>query len=126
MNGPARLYRLRNLFGGRKRDGRGEQSTEPDSWAERARDAYGTMVRQFAIPGEALFREKAPPAVTDRRYAYLWPFSQALAATLDVAVLAEGDGEALARAELMAQGFFAHYWDTSDDPPGGLAYPLLD
>src|SRR5689334_21200502 len=103
MNHPAHPRRLGGLIGGRKGKDRPPPPAAPTSWAARARDAYAALVRQFAIPGEALFREKAPAAVTDRRYAYLWPFSQALAATLDVAALPEADGEALARAELMAQ-----------------------
>ncbi len=92
-------------------------------WEARALDAYDALNRQFAIPDKALFREKAPPAPTDRRYAYLWPFGQALAATLDIAALPGAGGEQLGQARRLGQGFFAHYWDTSAAPPGGTAYP---
>lgn len=125
MTQPSLLRQLGGLFAGRKRDPETVPPTAPVTWAERARDAYAAMVRHFAIPGEALFRERAPAAPTDRRYAYLWPFGQALAATLDVAALQGSDGAALARAQVLGEAFFAHYWDEGGDPPGGgAAYPL--
>ncbi|CAA9557675.1 MAG: GH76 [uncultured Thermomicrobiales bacterium] len=109
-------------FGRRSR--RDSPRPEPQTWAGRARDAYETMVREFGVADTPLFREHAPALPTDRRYAYLWPFGQAFAATLDIAVLGDKDAAALARAETLADAFFAHYWDTASRPPGGTAYPI--
>ena len=94
----------------------------PESWAGRARDAHAALLRAFAVPGSELLRERAPALPTDRRYAYLWPFGQALAASLDLALLT-GDEAALRRARRFGAAFFTHYWD--DDPAtGGASYPL--
>lgn len=97
---------------------------EPDSWPGRAEAAYDTMMREFGHANEAMFREHAPALPADRRYAYLWPFGQALAATLDIASLPDADTASLARAEQLGKAFFTHYWDTSSTPPGGTAYPI--
>lgn len=106
--------------------GRGSEQypAEPQTWEGRARDTYDTMVREFGLSNSPLFREHAPALPTDRRYAYLWPFGQALAATLAIASLPRGDDGTLARATQLGEAFFDHYWDTSADPPGGVAYPL--
>ncbi len=97
---------------------------EPDSWAGRAHAAYSAMVREFGHTNEVMFREHAPALPTDRRYAYLWPFGQALAATLYIAALPGADTATLARAEQLGKAFFTHYWDTTSTPPGGTAYPI--
>ena len=117
------LRRLVSRWRGRGRDQR-PTLPEPDSWAGRAHAAYDAMVREFGHAGEAMFREHAPALPTDRRYAYLWPFGQALAATLDIAALPGADHATLARAEQLGKAFFAHYWDTASAPPGGTAYPI--
>lgn len=108
---------------GRRRDQR-QLLSEPDSWAGRAHAAYETMVREFGHTDEAIFREYAPALPANRRYAYLWPFGQALAATLDVAALPGAAPSTLARAEELGKAFFTHYWDMASTPPGGAAYPL--
>lgn len=96
----------------------------PTSWADRARDAQAALLRAFAIPGSDLLRERAPALPTDRRYAYLWPFGQALAAALDLATLA-GDEAALRQARLFGTAF-DYYWDADAREPGGASYPLPD
>jgi hypothetical protein len=82
------------------------------------------MVAEYSINGSPLLREHAPALPTDRRYAYLWPYGQALAATIAVAGLAGADRAVLDHAERLGAAFFAHYWDRSEQPPGGCAYPL--
>lgn len=53
--------------------------------AERAGAAYDALLRHFAVAdGASLMRENTAP-VQERSYAYLWPFSWALVATLDLA-----------------------------------------
>lgn len=94
----------------------------PATPVERARSAHAALERHFAREGGALYREHAPAAPVDRRYAYLWPFSQAWMAALDLAAL--GDDRALERARELRGSFFAHYWDTGVRPPGGAAYPV--
>jgi len=95
----------------------------PESWAGRARDAQATLLRAFAVSGSELLRERAPALPTDRRYAYLWPFGQALAASIDLALLTH-DEAALRQARSFGTAFFAHYWDDDDPTAGGVSYPL--
>jgi hypothetical protein len=53
--------------------------------AERAGATYDALLRHFAVAdGASLMRENTAP-VQERAYAYLWPFSWALVATLDLA-----------------------------------------
>lgn len=118
-----RLRRLVSRWRGRGHEQR-QIVPEPGSWAGRARDAYGALVREFGHIDGAMFREHAPALPTDRRYAYLWPFGQALAATLDIAALPGADIATLVHAERLGEAFFAHYWDTASTPPGGTAYPI--
>lgn len=94
----------------------------PEKWADRARDAHAALLRAFAIPGSDLLRERAPALPTDRRYAYLWPFGQALVATLDLAALT--NDEATWRQARRLGAAFEHYWDEDAPAPGGASYPL--
>lgn len=95
----------------------------PERWEDRARDAHAALLRAFAVPGSALLRERAPALPTDRRYAYLWPFGQALAASLDLALLTH-DEAALRQARTLGAAFFDHYWNAADPDAGGVSYPL--
>ncbi len=95
----------------------------PDRWDERARDAHAALLRAFAVPGSDLLREQSPALPTDRRYAYLWPFGQALAASLDLALLTH-DEAALRQARTFGAAFFTHYWDDDNPETGGASYPL--
>lgn len=94
----------------------------PAASVERARLTDAALQRHFAREEGALYREHAPAAPMDRRYAYLWPFGQAWSAAIDLAAL--GDDAALERSREMRGSFFAHYWDTGLRPPGGAAYPV--
>lgn len=92
-----------------------------DTARDRAQAAYAALLKQFAFERGTLFREHAPHLPTDQRYAFLWPYGQAWAATLDLAAL--GDADAWERAGRLRRNFFAHYWDATLQPPGGAAYP---
>lgn len=100
------------------------ETTPAPPAAVRARDAYAAMQARFAVAGGALYREKAPPRLFDRRYAPLWPFGQAFAAALAVAALPGGDVGALDQARRLARSHREHYWDARARPPGGASYPL--
>jgi uncharacterized protein YyaL (SSP411 family) len=102
----------------------GTAAAAPETWQARAREAYAAMQARFPTDDGALYRERAPARPWDRRYATLWPFSQALAATLAVAALPDGDPAALARARLLGRSLFAHYWDDRATPSGAASYPL--
>jgi hypothetical protein len=92
----------------------------------RARDAAAVLHRAFPSDTAGLYRERVPPQLDDRRFSYSWPFTQALAAQLDLAGLPGGDQAALAQVRLLWHAYFANYWDASANPPGGDSYPLPD
>ena len=63
--------------------------SQPDRvYAARAVAAYAAMRHYFAVPRQALFRETYP-AGWRKSYAHHWPFSQTMAATIDMASLPE-------------------------------------
>jgi len=95
----------------------------PESWTGRARDAHTALLRAFAVPGTDLLRERVPALPTDRRYAYLWPFGQALAASIDLGLLTH-DAAALRQGRVFGRAFFAHYWDDDAPESGGASYLL--
>jgi hypothetical protein len=82
----------------------------------RALLAYEAMQQNFYIPGSGLY-EGEP-------YSYLWPFSQALAATIGVASIS---GQAASQAsthsrEVQTRLFgLGKYWSTSPSPVAGKA-----
>ena len=98
----------------------------PQTAYARAREANAAMQAHYYLPDTGLYRELAPPRPGDRRFAYSWPYSQALAATLDLAGLPGGDRVTLTRAAQLRQSYFANYWDPASRPPGGASYPLPD
>jgi Glycosyl hydrolase family 76 len=81
--------------------------------AERAVAAYGAMQRSFAVAdGSSLYRETSAPT-QERPYAYLWPYSWALIATIDLAgtppdLRQQVDFEAAITDRLAG---LARYWD---------------
>lgn len=91
---------------------------------DRARTAYAALEAHFAISRAALYREHATPAPGDRSFAYLWAFSQAQTAALDIASLPGGDPAAISRSIRLRDTFFAQYWDERSAPAGGASYPL--
>jgi hypothetical protein len=118
----------RTFFGRLRRRLTGASETailgpSPESWAGRAGAAHAALLRAFSIPGSELLRERAPALPADRRYAYLWPFGQALAASIDLALLTR-DEAALRQARAFGMAFFAHYWNDDHPEAGGASYPL--
>ena len=76
------------------------------------------MQRYFYLPRHKLYRGD--------RYSYLWPFSQALAATIGVARI-PGIGHTYTRDVRARLRGLARYWDASSRPPGydGQVVPPL-
>lgn len=93
--------------------------------AGRALAAYNAMQEQFyAADGSSLYFE-TPRAAGGRAYSALWPFTRALAATLDL----EGVDEALLpgfssyHAMVDRLAGLGHYWDAHSNPPGYCSGP---
>ena len=80
--------------------------------AARAVTSYEAMQRNYYLPAQHLYRG-APG-----RFSYLWPFSQALSATVGVAVLAPAYRAAI-RDRLTG---LADYWTSSESPPSYSSY----
>jgi hypothetical protein len=96
--------------------------SQPDQdYAARAVAAYTAMRHYFAVPRQALFRETYP-AGWRKSYAHHWPFSQAMAATIDLAGLPGiGDEYAADLLDLLRRGL-PHYWDAGAYPPAYDSY----
>ncbi len=96
-------------------------------FAERAGAAYDALLRHFAVAdGASLFREDTAP-VHERSYAYLWPFTWALIATLDLSgVPVELQGgrqlDAAIRERLVGLG---RYWDGRHQAYASYVVPPL-
>jgi len=93
----------------------------PDSDRQRAQASYAGMQRYFYRRALSLYAE-AFPARPDERYAQLWPFSQALGATVRLAQLQPGrTSRASVYARLRA---LERYWDGSQNPGGYATRPF--
>jgi hypothetical protein len=90
------------------------------SSADRADAAYKAQQSYFYVSnGSSLYRETSPRS--GNLYSYLWPFSQAMAATLDL----YGISKASSREVLdRARTGLARYWDSGSTPPGYDSYPV--
>ncbi|MGH7881481.1 MAG: glycoside hydrolase family 76 protein [Candidatus Dormibacteraceae bacterium] len=85
--------------------------------SERAIAAYEAMQRQFYVAGVKLYRPTSPPS--GNSYSYVWPFSQALVATMLLSGLPRG-GRNYKRALADRVSSLAHYWNPapiSENPP---------
>jgi hypothetical protein len=102
------------------------------SYAQRAVAAYQAMQRAFYVPSEQLYIDPYPHT-GGNAYSYVWPFSQAMVATLDLAGL-PGIGDQFA-ADIQARlAGLAHYWNPAplshnppsppSSPPGYASYVL--
>ena len=87
---------------------------------DRATAAYAAMLRAFAVPGTPHLGEASPRGFA-KPYAYQWPLSQAISATLGMAGLPLIGGDYLPdlRDRVWA---LAYYWDQSDQPPAFSSY----
>ena len=81
-------------------------------WIERATAAYVAMQRHFFMPRRKLYRATAPGGGT----AFLWPFSQALAATLDLAELPATAARMRPAVADRLTGL-TRYWNRHGHPP---------
>jgi hypothetical protein len=95
------------------------QVTHPDylAWAE---SAYRALQRNFYVPEMRLYREVVPPKDA-RPYAYIWPHSQGLAATLALAEVPSLRSRYRADVVDRLPGL-EYYWDPTSNPPGYDSY----
>jgi hypothetical protein len=90
--------------------------------AARARAAFASMQHYFHLPGGRLFKGTYP-RYGRHPYSLVWPFSQALAATVSLA--AASDGGHVYRAALSDDlGGLGLYWKTTAPAPGYAEYPV--
>lgn len=100
----------------------GPAGPAPEPWTARALALAEALQRSFAVPGVAgAYREAVPAA--ERPYAFLWPWSQVLAAGLELIELGAGLGSPLDVGELLDPGLAA-YRDDRLRPPGYASYVL--
>jgi hypothetical protein len=87
--------------------------------------SYAALRRYFYQPDAHLYRETYPQ-VTGNPYSYHWPFSQAVAATVDMAKLPQIGGQYYDSMRDRLVGL-ERYWNTTTTPPGYDSYvrPLL-
>ena len=90
--------------------------------AARARAAFASMQHYFYMPTQQLYRGTYP-RYGRHPYSLVWPFSQALAATLSLG--GAGDGRGAYRAALADQlTGLGRYWKRSAPAPGYAEYPI--
>jgi len=87
---------------------------------ERAVASYQAMQKHFFQSSEKLYIENYPHN-GGNSYSYLWPLSQATAATLDLAALSKGDNTYISDVSDRLQGI-ADYWNNTTTPPGYDSY----
>lgn len=93
--------------------------TQPD-YVARSVLAYQVLQRDFYVPDVRLYRETAPLQGT-RPYAYLWPFSQGIAATITLAMIPSLRERYKAEVLDRLPGL-EWYWDSTSNPPGYDSY----
>jgi hypothetical protein len=98
--------------------------TIADAVRERARKradaAYRVLWQEFYLPEERLFRENAPYE-NGYPYSYLWPLSQTLGLSNEMAVLPDADPQHLFDV-LSAVGAIEFYFDDWREPPAYSSY----
>jgi hypothetical protein len=94
-------------------------STSLAKYARRARQSYAALQRYFYDPQTSFYLEEYP-RTGGNPWSYVWPFSQAMIATQDMAGLPDGkryrDDVADRYTALEA------YWNAETDPPGYDSY----
>lgn len=86
---------------------------------ERAVASYQALQSYF-LTDNGLYLEEYPNT-TDNPYAYVWPFSQALTATIDMTALPK-DGDQYQDELASDLGALERYWNTETTPPGYDSY----
>lgn len=93
----------------------------PSTYGAAARSAFAGLQSAFALPGTPLLAETAPGRPDGPRYAYHWPFSRAMAATIDMAAL-----DPQYRPGVLARlAALEPYWDTRPGRRPGYASAVL-
>lgn len=95
----------------------GSPTTVADD-ASRAESAYNGMQHRFYVSTAALYRPAYPRDAGQFPFSFHWPFSQAMAATIDMYAYSDKYADDMA-ARL---GGLAVYWDKGARPPGYDAY----
>ncbi len=90
------------------------------SYASAARSLYATIQSIYAVPGTGLYHELSSPTARQRKYSYLWPFSQAMAG-INASASALGQ-TSLTSALSQAQTGLNRYYDSALTPPGFESY----
>ncbi len=98
-------------------------AVSPASDAERAVRAYRAMQQYFFIPASYLYRERYPPSDGDG-YTTLWPFSQALVATLDLSELPAGGARFTTDVRDRLSGL-SLFWDPRSLPSALRGLPVV-
>jgi hypothetical protein len=88
----------------------------------RARTLEASLDHAFSVRGTPLLAGTAPPLGV-RPYSLVWPFSQALAASLDLARAEGGGSDEQARVSSML-GALQRYWSTSPPVAGYAELPV--
>lgn len=87
---------------------------------DRAVAAYTALQRYFHLPGVKLYQPRYPEP--DRRpYSEVWPYSQAMAGTIDMLPLS-GNGYDYAQDVRERLGSLSWYWNGNTSPPGYDSY----
>lgn len=90
------------------------------SFAQAAASLYATMQSTYAVGSTDLYRELSDPNAPQRRYSYLWPFTQAMAG-LNASASAVGRSTAGQGLADDLQGL-QRYYDSALTPPGYESY----
>ncbi|GAA5018540.1 glycoside hydrolase family 76 protein [Actinopolymorpha pittospori] len=89
-------------------------------YARRAQDSYAALQRYFHDTASGHYLEEYP-RTGGNPWAYVWPFSQAMVATQDLAGL-RGLGHRYARDVDDRYSALEGYWNAETDPPGYDSY----
>lgn len=100
------------------------------TYFERATVAYEALQEYFYREDVPLYLERYPRQEGDTPYSYAWPFSQAMAATVDLFALTGGGDDSRYRDDVQARlDGLTRYWNPNEDPKGYDSYvrpPLGD
>ncbi len=82
--------------------------------ADRALASYSAMQKYFFVnDGSLLYQEWYPRSAGDNPYSYLWPFSQARQATIDLVNLPHKQGQPFNGDVQQRNQALEHYWNTT-------------
>ncbi len=90
------------------------------SYTSAARSLYATIQSIYGVQGSGLYHELSSPTARQRKYSYLWPFSQAMAG-INSSASALGQST-LTSALSQAQTGLSRYYDSAMTPPGYESY----